>query len=145
MVKIENLLQSKPTESLQPNQPITHPLYGSAPTNNGYNPEPPQIFQPPPPTNAYGQPSSLTNAYGQIPSSNNFTSGGFNTNAVNFNQQNFAPLSNQQSMQSAPVVEKPQPIQKPPIPEEHVHMQTVFDELKVQCSCAANNPVSVIG
>lgn len=41
-------------------------------------------------------------------------------------------------------VETPQPIQKPPIPEEHVHMQTVFDELKQKCSYAANNPVSEI-
>ncbi|XP_063916558.1 protein transport protein Sec31A [Zophobas morio] len=116
--------QSKPEASL-PTQPITHPLYGVAPTNNGYPQEnQPQMFQPAP-TNNFGQ----TNNYGQPPP--NFNPGGFKPNAVNFNQG-----GNQANV----VPEKPQPIQKPPIPEEHIHMQTVFDELKYQCSCAAVNP-----
>lgn len=141
LIYMKTFFQPKPTESMQQNQPITHPLYGAAPINNGYNPEPPQIFHPPPSSNAYGQPPPSTNTYGQPPS-NNFTPGAFNTNAVNFNhQQNFSQLPNQQFLQSPPAVETPQPIQKLPIPEEHLHMQTVFDELKVQCSCAANNPV----
>ncbi|XP_044252290.1 protein transport protein Sec31A [Tribolium madens] len=114
--------QPKPEASL-PSQPITHPLYGAAPTNNGYGNEP-QMFQPQPTNN--------------FPPSNNFAPPttfnptGFKSNAVSFNQvQNQSP---------AMAPEKPQPIQKPPIPEEHIHMQTVFDELKYQCSCAANNP-----
>ncbi|XP_015837847.2 protein transport protein Sec31A isoform X1 [Tribolium castaneum] len=111
----------KPEASV-PSQPITHPLYGSAPTNNGYGTEP-QMFQPQP-TNNFAPPNNFT-----PPTTFNPT--GFKSNAVNFNQvQNQTPV----------VPEKPQPIQKPPIPEEHIHMQTVFDELKYQCSCAANNP-----
>jgi hypothetical protein len=126
--------QPKAETQLSSSQPITHPLYGSASTNNGYGQEapPPQVFQPTPATN-YGQANSYgqTNSYGQLPTTFNPT--GFKPNAVNFNQ-----AQNQANV----VPEKPQPIQKPPIPEEHIHMQTVFDELKYQCSCAANNPVS---
>jgi protein transport protein SEC31 len=124
--------QPKAETQLSSSQPITHPLYGSASTNNGYGQEapPPQVFQPTPATN-YGQANSYgqTNSYGQLPTTFNPT--GFKPNAVNFNQ-----AQNQANV----VPEKPQPIQKPPIPEEHIHMQTVFDELKYQCSCAANNP-----
>ncbi|RZC32965.1 transport Sec31A [Asbolus verrucosus] len=111
--------QLKPEQTSLSSQPITHPIYGATPTNNGYGQEAPQMFQPPP-----------TAPYGQLPPT--FNQSGFKPNAVNFNQaqnqqQNIAP-------------EQPQPVQKPPIPEEHMHMQTVFDELKYQCSCAANNP-----
>lgn len=83
------------------------------------------MFQPLP-TNNY-----QANNYGQIPPT--FSPGSFKANAVSYNQP-------QNQLTEAP--EKPQTIQKPPIPEEHIHMQTVFDELKYQCSCAANNPVS---
>lgn len=83
------------------------------------------MFQPQPVNNF-----APTN-YGQAPPTT-FNPTGFKANAVNFNQGQNQPTA---------VPEKPQPIQKPPIPEEHIHMQTVFDELKYQCSCAANNPV----
>jgi protein transport protein SEC31 len=33
------------------------------------------------------------------------------------------------------------PREKPPLPEEFIHFQTVFDELKNQCIARANNPV----
>ncbi|XP_046674352.1 protein transport protein Sec31A isoform X2 [Homalodisca vitripennis] len=38
----------------------------------------------------------------------------------------------------AKAVEPPRP--KPPLPEEHMYLQTVFDELCNKCICAANNP-----
>lgn len=43
------------------------------------------------------------------------------------------------AMARAPEPEKP----KPPIPEQHVHLKTVFDELKNQCFENAKNPVSL--
>lgn len=39
----------------------------------------------------------------------------------------------------AKVAEPPRP--KPPLPEEHMYLQTVFDELRNRCTCAASNPV----
>lgn len=35
----------------------------------------------------------------------------------------------------------PTPVQKAPLPEEYVYLQTVFNELRQQCSNAAMNPV----
>lgn len=62
-----------------------------------------------------------------------------------FNTQPFynQPPQQQQQQQPQPVrqVEKPQPVEKAPIPEENVVIQRVFDDLKYKCSCAANNPV----
>ncbi|XP_058828807.1 protein transport protein Sec31A isoform X2 [Topomyia yanbarensis] len=52
-----------------------------------------------------------------------------NTN-VNFMQK---PASD------VPTIPEP-PKQKPPIPEEYVYLQTVFEELKKQCIAAAGNP-----
>lgn len=60
----------------------------------------------------------------------------FNNNPINQNVLN----ANNQQQQVQPEV--PQVVQKPPIPEEHIHMQTVFDELKSKCAITANNPVS---
>jgi protein transport protein SEC31 len=31
---------------------------------------------------------------------------------------------------------------KGPIPEEHMYLQTVFEELRNRCACTATNPVS---
>lgn len=77
-------------------------------------------------------------------------------------QQNIRPVPNQfQSVQQLPYPQFPapnmpqptlpkegvqksvvaEPIKKP-IPEEHVTLQNVFDELRNRCSMAANNPVS---
>lgn len=42
--------------------------------------------------------------------------------------------------QKAPTPEPPKP--KPPLPEEYVYLQTVFNELRVECINHANNPVS---
>jgi len=38
------------------------------------------------------------------------------------------------------VAEPPKP--KGPIPEEHMYLQTVFEELRNRCACTATNPVS---
>lgn len=57
------------------------------------------------------------------------------------------PSVQQMQQQESPIrsnVATPEPPKsKGPVPEEHMYLQTVFDELKNQCSCAANNPVSL--
>lgn len=119
-------------------EPITHPLYGTAPVQ----PSPLSI-------NGYGDMNQVTQPYNQSFYSQNpptmfhpqaTTTTYPNTyNPGNFNQN----LRQQQQQQQQEVVgrtETPQPVQKAPIPEEHIHLKTVFDELKHQCSCAANNP-----
>lgn len=42
----------------------------------------------------------------------------------------------------AKIAEPPRP--KPPLPEEHMYLQTVFEELRSRCTCAANNPVCIL-
>lgn len=60
-----------------------------------------------------------------------------------FQPQGMPPMHPQQQQQQQPP--KPQtpepPKPKAPLPEEYVYMQTVFNELKLQCSNAAANPV----
>lgn len=46
----------------------------------------------------------------------------------------------QQPPVAAPAAPEP-PKQKPPLPEQYVFMQTVFEELKKQCVASAGNPV----
>lgn len=62
-------------------------------------------------------------------------------------QMNRFPMVTQQyqQQQQPPQQQAPAdpPKQKPPVPEEHMYLQTVFDELKNQCTCAANNPVII--
>lgn len=65
-------------------------------------------------------------------------------------QQTFQPLApiqqlqqQQQHIQPPPKPQTPEPPKsKAPLPEEYVYMQTVLNELKLQCSNAASNPVS---
>lgn len=45
----------------------------------------------------------------------------------------------QPQVQQARIVEPEKP--KAPIPDEHLHLKTVFDELKLQCHESAKNPV----
>lgn len=113
--------QKKPEYT--PPAPITHPLFGVAPqneqqplpTNNGYPYMPGQSYEPAPPM----QPAP----------------------------NKFAPPV-QHTYQPSPPTPKPRtpepPKSKGPVPEEHMYLQTVFDELRSQCTCAANNPVNVI-
>lgn len=51
-------------------------------------------------------------------------------------QQQAAP----QLQRQAPTPEPPKP--KQPLPEEYVYLQTVFNELRIQCINTASNPVS---
>lgn len=87
---------------------------------------PPQMFQPP------------TNNMSRTFDHSSFNQGTYNSNVV-------TNVAHQQIQEVSGTVrsETPQPIQKAPIPEEHIHMKTVLDELRNQCSYAANNPVSI--
>ncbi|KAL1497928.1 hypothetical protein ABEB36_008808 [Hypothenemus hampei] len=155
--------QQKPDPSTC--EPITHPIFGSAPEQpaaNGYvYGAPPATFQPPPPTQSYGIPpvqnnqfnSPLTgqnipppsafsnNAFGAPPASNYAPppSGVFNPS--NFNQNAIANVTAPvQAASSLDKPEVPQPVQKPPVPNEHEFLQKIFEDLKDRCNLAANNP-----
>ncbi|XP_017777506.1 PREDICTED: protein transport protein Sec31A isoform X2 [Nicrophorus vespilloides] len=122
--------------------PITHPIFGTAPVQNvpanGYMPPTQQHQQQP--FNPYAQDNSPQMF--QPPPMTTGSQQGFNRNMTNFNTQAVPANANvgTQQQEVSGRVEVPQPIAKLPIPEEHIHMQTVFNELKNQCSCAANNP-----
>lgn len=130
-------------QAFAPKDPITHPLYGTAPAqslpyNNGY----PDANQPPPFNQqpVYGQqppvepPKILQPTAFPQPQS-------FNNQPFNAGSYNPPTKPAQQNVVNA-VVEKPQAVEKQPIPEEHVVLQSVFDDLRSRCSCAASNPVS---
>lgn len=53
-----------------------------------------------------------------------------------------AAMGNTQNPTPEPAAAQIPPQPKAPLPEEYVYMQTVFNELRQQCSNAANNPVS---
>lgn len=61
----------------------------------------------------------------------------FQTQLPNAQPQQFT-----QSQQQPTVANEPA-IQKPPLPEEYIYLQTVFNELRTQCSNATANPVSI--
>lgn len=64
-----------------------------------------------------------------------------------FQPQGLPPMhpQQQQQQQQPPKPQTPEPPKpKAPLPEEYVYMQTVFNELKLQCSNAAANPVSFL-
>lgn len=129
--------------------PITHPIYGSAPISTA--PTSGMYGNPGIPTQTpiYGQPQAQTafptfQPPSMQPTAELYNPTAFNTQAVA--PSAYPPSTNMlQNHQQNVIghVEKPQPIQKPPIPEEHVHMQTVFDELRIRCSNSAGNPVRI--
>lgn len=90
---------------------------------SSYPQNPPQMFQPP------------TNNVSRTYDPSAYQQNTFNQNAVQ--------SAMQQEVSGIGRVETPKPVQKAPIPEEHIHMKTVLDELRNQCSYAANNPVSI--
>lgn len=49
------------------------------------------------------------------------------------------PMQPTQPVQVAKIAEPEKP--KAPIPEQHVHLKTIFDELRTQCYESAKNPV----
>lgn len=70
-----------------------------------------------------------------------------NSQSINYNNfQTFAgqqqQVQPQQTMSPPPQAVVEPPKQKLPLPEEFIYLQTVFEELKSQCSNAAKNPVS---
>lgn len=73
----------------------------------------------------------------------NFNPSQFNQNAIgNVTASTTMPLNPASATMPREVAKEVLPsVEKLPIPEEHIHMQTVFDELRNQCSCAAGNPV----
>lgn len=124
-----------------PSEPITHPLYGTTPVQpmptNGYG------DTSAPPQQAYNQsyypqnpPTTFQQQQQQQPHQADTFGSSFNPGIYNQN----AILNQPQEIRNAPRVQTPQPVQKAPIPEEHLHMKTVLDEFKDQCSRAANNP-----
>ncbi|KRT79704.1 WD40 domain-containing protein, partial [Oryctes borbonicus] len=139
-------VKPQPKSDLPPQDPITHPIYGAAPISST-------------PSNVYGNPGIPNQApiYGQQLPQNNFqvyqptmpppsdmyNPLAYNTQTINSNAFATNAINNSNTNHQQNVVgqvEKPQPIQKPPIPEEHLHMQTVFEEVRSRCSGAANNP-----
>lgn len=56
-------------------------------------------------------------------------------------QPQFQPSTPKMKSSVASTPEPPK--SKGPVPEEHMYLQTVFDELRNQCTCAANNPVNI--
>lgn len=64
----------------------------------------------------------------------------FNTQPLNPAAYNPPPQPTSVNQQVG-AVEKPQPVEKVPIPDEHAIIQSIFDDLRNKCSCAANNPV----
>lgn len=42
----------------------------------------------------------------------------------------------------AKIAEPPQP--KPPLPEEHMYLQTIFEELRDKCTFSTKNPVRIL-
>jgi len=142
----------QPKAEIAPVAPITHPLFGVDPNQgvpqNGYHQEPQQQmnygtsqqsgmasvqFQPQP---FQSQPTAPQSMYpsGSVPSQQFPTQ----IQYQNFNQASVIP---QDQIQQAPVRQTPEPPkQKPALPEEYIYMQTVLDELKVQCINSATNP-----
>ncbi|XP_017767013.1 PREDICTED: protein transport protein Sec31A isoform X1 [Eufriesea mexicana] len=106
-------MQSK--QEYQPQNPILHPLRGSVPESNIL---PQEKFYPD----------------SQVP----YNPQQYNQNIPNMSTQFSKPMEHPQS---APNIRAPEPEKpKPPIPEQHLHLKTVFDELKNQCFENAKNP-----
>lgn len=70
----------------------------------------------------------------------------FQTSAIATPQQQQqwnTPNMSYQTEQPAPLQRQPEPPkEKPPLPEEYIYLQTVFEELKSQCLNSASDPVS---
>lgn len=135
--------------------PITDPFFGApnpnppAPNDGMYHQQQnnfaPQPFGSPPammsslPANNFYQPQQGQSAEAAQPAGINYN---------NF-QTTFALQSSQQQQQPMQTTSPPPQAQtavakpKIPLPEEFIYMQTVFEELKAQCTSAASNPVSL--
>jgi protein transport protein SEC31 len=91
------------------------------------------------PTNNYYQPT-MPSVHENVINNNAINYQNFATNipgAQSLNNQMTYPIESVQP----PIKEAPIVHEKPPLPEEFIHFQTVFEELKNRCVSAANNPV----
>ncbi|XP_062716424.1 protein transport protein Sec31A isoform X2 [Aedes albopictus] len=158
-----NRSSPQPKPEVAPVAPITAPLPGGFPTQpqNGY-PDPNSNYMPGQylPTATPGmppqQPTIFNPAMAGTQPHQQTTTGALNYQ--NF-QQNLPYQQQQQQQQqqqpganfnanfqqrtipqpAPPTVPEP-PKQKPPLPEEYIYLQTVFEELKKSCIAAAANP-----
>ena len=141
----------QPKKDMSVGAPIMHPIFANADTN--------QV----PPQNAMMNPAMTDpmmnmnqGMYGQQPPSTQYyqpQQQAHDTNVLNNNQINYSNFSNFPGAQQAEpitypiaepvphVKEAPPPRVKLPLPEEFIHFQTVFEELKNHCIHNANNPV----
>ncbi|CAK9812673.1 Protein transport protein Sec31A [Anthophora quadrimaculata] len=112
--KYSKNLKAKP--DYQPQNPILHPLRGAMP-----QPEPNMLQD---------------KFYPDTQSSYNTQQ--YNPSMPNMGGQFAKPM---EPLQPAAIVRTPEPEKpKAPIPEQHVHLKTVFDELRNQCFENAKNP-----
>ncbi|ENN70527.1 hypothetical protein HUJ04_007968 [Dendroctonus ponderosae] len=140
-------------------EPITHPIYGSAPAQPasngyGYGGDQPGQFQPPPMQPYGSQPPTSFNPPAAPPSgafqpanvapygAPNFNyappAGSFNPS--NFNQNAIGGTASPKPPAAAPTPVVAQQVQKAPLPPEHEVLQRVFNELKERCNSTASNP-----
>ncbi|RZF36991.1 hypothetical protein LSTR_LSTR004679 [Laodelphax striatellus] len=146
----------KPKQKVEaaPQAPITHPLFGAAPPepmnpyqqspmgmmNGNYNdqksaPPPPSQFAP---TQQQQQQQFLPQQQQQLGYGGGIVAP---PSGPYVHQATAAPVAaNQPPAPVAKIAEPPKP--KPPIPDEHRQLQTVFEDLRSQCTNAANNPQS---
>ncbi|XP_021915542.1 protein transport protein Sec31A isoform X3 [Zootermopsis nevadensis] len=122
--KWKSIIFKKPKADSLPQNPITHPLYGAVPqesappmvqnmaVNGGY--VDPLVGAPYQPQQSYLQHQAYPQQQQQQQQ-----------------QQHLSPVA------PAKVAEPPKP--KGPIPEEHMYLQTVFEELRNRCSCTTNS------
>lgn len=141
--------------------PIMHPLFANAdpnqvpPQNTMMNPGMPDYMNMNQNQGMYGQPPSMNTSTQYYPQQQQQQQHQqtYDPNVINNNQINYSNFSNIQGAQQAeqmtyPIAEPVQPAKevpraKPPLPEEFIHFQTVFEELKSHCINKANNPVNL--
>lgn len=119
---LKNFAKNQPKPEYPPQNPITHPLYGTA--------------QPEPPAANY-QNAAVNGVYGNMGQQQPYVP--YNVPPhVQQQQQQQPPPPSTGPVATAKAVEPPKP--KGPIPEEHMYLQTVFDELRSRCYNTATNP-----
>lgn len=88
----------------------------------------------------YNNPSQQNNNQQPIPNRMNFQTSAIQQQPQQWNLNQNADAYNKQTQ---PMVKQQEiPKEKPPLPEEFIYMQTVFEELKNQCSGLQTDPVS---
>ncbi|XP_034939412.1 protein transport protein Sec31A [Chelonus insularis] len=117
---IAKSLRAQPSVDYQQPTPILHPLRG---VSQNYNT---------PPEENYHQDMM------------NYNHPQYANNIMNSENQYNKPLSQIKSMQPAASIEVAKEVQpekpKVPIPDQYKHLQTIFDELKIQCYESSKNP-----